>query len=294
MRVLVLGAGGQLGRDLLPALVACGHEVRGTTRSELDATDPSQVQAALAKGNFDRVVNCAAYTKVDQAESEAALAFAINRDGAGLVARVCAEAGVPLCHISTDFVFSQTVVGEPGPWRTTDVPQPKGVYAESKWAGERACQEAGGELFLVRTSWLYGNSGPNFPLAIVGAAARGRELKVVSDQVGCPTWTRDLSLGVAWLLTTTHFGTHHLCGQGSTTWCEFALAVLEGVGLSAKISPVSTAEWGAPAPRPRYSVLDSSEFLSLGGPGLSDWRTALHAYLDSERDGAVGAALSGA
>ena len=294
MRVLVLGAGGQLGTDLLAALADAGHEAVGAGRSEVDVTDDLQVRSALAGGRPDRVVNCAAYTRVDQAESEPELAFAINRDGAGVVAGACAEAGVPLCHISTDFVFGQAVEGTPRPWRTTDDPEPQGVYAKSKREGEVACQEMGGPLYLVRTSWLYGNRGPNFPLAILRAAAARRELRVVSDQVGAPTWTRDLSTAICWLISTPHLGIHHLCGQGATTWYEFARATLEEVGIQARIEPVSTADWGAAAPRPRYSVLDNSRFLELGGPALAEWRSELRDYLGSERDGAVRAALSGA
>ncbi len=293
MRVLVLGAGGQLGTDLLAALADAGHEAVGAGRSEVDVTDDLQVRSALAGGRPDRVVNCAAYTRVDQAESEAALAFAINRDGAAVVARACAEAGIPLCHISTDFVFGQDAADPPRPWRTTDTPRPRGVYATSKRAGEVACQEAGGELYLVRTSWLYGNRGPNFPLTILRAAAQGRSLRVVADQIGAPTWTAELSTAIGWLLTTTHFGIHHLCGRGSASWYELAVATLEEAGLEAGVEPVSTADWGAPAPRPRYSVLDNSDFIALGGPPLSEWRSELREYLTRERDGAVRAALTG-
>ena len=293
MRVLVLGAGGQLGRDLVPALVAFGHEVVGLTRAELDITDARRVTAALHEGRPDVVVNVAAYTKVDLAEREVELAFSINRDGAGLVARACASTGVALCHVSTDFVFSQAPEVPPRPWTVTDRPEPHGVYATSKREGELACLEAGGDLFIVRTSWLYGNSGPNFPLSILRATTRSNQLRVVRDQLGCPTWTRDLSHALAWLVATDNFGTHHLSGAGSCSWYQFARAILEELGVLADLIPVSTSEWGAAAPRPSYSVLDNSEFIRLGGPPMADWRAELQEYLASERDGAVAAALSG-
>jgi dTDP-4-dehydrorhamnose reductase len=293
VRVLVLGAGGQLGTDLLAALGDAGHEAVGARRAEVDVTDDHQVRSALAGHRPERVVNCAAYTKVDQAESESELAFAINRDGARVVAGACAEAGIPLCHISTDFVFGQAAQDPPRPWRTTDTPRPRGVYAKSKRAGEVACRRAGGDLYLVRTSWLYGNRGPNFPLTILRAAARGRELRVVSDQVGAPTWTGELAPAICWLLTTNHFGIHHLCGRGAASWYELAVATLEEVGLPAQVRAVSTEEWGAAAPRPRYSVLDNSAFIELGGPPLAEWRSGLREYLSRERDGAVRAALTG-
>lgn len=275
-------------------LARAGHLPVGVTRAKCDVTDPAQVRGALAESGCERVINCAAYTRVDQAESEAELAFAINRDGAEIVARACAQAEIPLCHISTDFVFGQAPNGEPRPWRVTDIPEPSGVYAQSKRAGEVACQEAGGRLYLVRTSWLYGNSGPNFPLAILRAGARHGQLRVVSDQVGAPTWTWELALAISWLIGTDHFGIHHVCGEGSASWYEFAGATLAEAGVEARIQPVSTAEWGAPAPRPTYSVLDSSQFTALGGPACSPWRMALAEYLRREREGAVGAALASA
>jgi dTDP-4-dehydrorhamnose reductase len=293
MRILVLGAGGQLGRDLVPGLVAAGHEVVGLARADLDITDPDGVASAVEGRSPEVVVNLAAYTKVDLAEREAELAFAINRDGAGLVARACAAAGVPLCHLSTDFVFTQAPQHIPRPWRVADRPDPRGVYATSKREGELACLEAGGDLFIVRTSWLYGNRGPNFPLAILRAATRSNQLRVVQDQIGCPTWTADLSRALAWLVATDNFGIHHLSGAGCCSWYQFARAILDGLGVPAELIPVSTSEWGAAAPRPSYSVLDNSEYISLGGPPLADWQDELRDYLASERDGAVAAALSG-
>lgn len=293
MRVLVLGAGGQLGKDLVPSLRSHGHEVVAAHRKVVDVTDSGAVVAALNQSGPDRVVNCAAYTKVDQAEREPALAFAINRDGARVVAEACAERSIPLCHISTDFVFSQPPPCPAVPWGVSAHPLPKGVYASSKREGELACEAAGGELFLVRTSWLYGNDGPNFPLAILRAAAVGRPLQVVSDQVGSPTWTGALAAALTWLLGTRHFGIFHLSGGGSTSWYEFARAVVQEAGLTAEIHPVTAAEWGAPAPRPSYSVLDNSSFSRLGGPSLPAWRASLATYIEEERQGAVLTATAG-
>jgi dTDP-4-dehydrorhamnose reductase len=293
MRILVLGAGGQLGRDLVPALAAAGHAVEGLSREELDITAEAPVAAALRDRHPDVVVNLAAYTKVDLAEREVELAFAINRDGAALVARACAQAGVPLCHVSTDFVFTQDPGHPPRPWGVTDTPEPRGVYATSKREGELACLDAGGELFIVRTSWLYGNRGPNFPLAILRAATRSKQLRVVRDQLGCPTWTADLSRALAWLIATRNFGIHHLSGAGSCSWYQFAREILDELEIQAELIPVSTAEWGAAAPRPRYSVLDNSEYVQLGGHPLADWKDELREYLLAEREGAVAAALSG-
>ncbi|MHB8333204.1 MAG: SDR family oxidoreductase, partial [Candidatus Dormibacteria bacterium] len=149
MRILILGAAGQLGRELVPRLRDCGHEVVAASRTEVDITNADEVGGALAAAPFDRVVNCAAYTRVDQAEREPELAYAINRDGAAVVARACADLEVPLSHISTDFVFTQAPPTPGRPWQESDRPQPAGVYATSKRAGELACEAAGGPLQVV-------------------------------------------------------------------------------------------------------------------------------------------------
>lgn len=290
----MLGAGGQLGRDLVPQLRQAGHHVVAAGRREVDVADRAQVAQALEVEAFDRVVNCAAYTAVDRAESEPELAYSVNRDGAEAVAVACAREGVALCHLSTDFVFGQSPPQPGRPWEESDQPQPRGVYALSKWEGELACQAAGGRLQLVRTAWLYGSSGPNFPLAICRAAARGRPLLVVSDQSGSPTWTGHLAVALEALLRDGSPGTYHLTGGGSTSWYGFAQRLLERLGLNADLTPVSTAEWGAPAPRPVFSVLANRAWADLGGEPIPDWEQGLAGYLDREREGAVAAALSGA
>lgn len=292
MRILVLGAAGQLGRDLVLRLRECGHQVVAASRAEVDITRPEQVRQALAASNSERVVNCAAYTKVDQAEREPELAYAINRDGAAVVARECADRELPLCHISTDFVFTQAPSAPGRPWTEADEPQPSGVYATSKRAGEIACAAAGGPLQLVRTAWLYGNRGPNFPLAIVRAAALGKPIRVVADQLGSPTWTVDLAVALERLVSTSAQGTFHLSGAGATSWYGFASALLQEVGIGAELTPVTTAEWAAPAPRPSYSVLANQAWRDLGQTPLPDWRVGLENYVAAERGGAIAAAIA--
>lgn len=265
----------------MPQLEARGHQVGARTRQELDICQEGALEMALTEP-WDRVVNCAAYTNVDRAETEPGRADLVNRVGAGMVARACAGARVPLCHISTDFVFGDPPPVPSRPWREEDPPAPRGAYATSKHRGELACRAAGGELFLVRTSWLYGNRGPNFPLAILRAGRRGGPLRVVADQVGCPTWSVDLAEALGRLLGTRAFGTYHLSGAGDTTWWGFATAILEGAGIRLPVVPVSTEEWGAPAPRPRFSVLDNANWRRLGQPPLRGWREALAEYLRSD------------
>jgi dTDP-4-dehydrorhamnose reductase len=287
VRILVLGAGGQLGQELVGTLSRKGHQVTALGRRTLDITDAGAVEAALSGDDYQRVVNCAAYTKVDQAEAEPELAFAVNRDGAGNVARACALRGVPLCHLSTDFVFTQDPPAPPRPWSESDIPAPRGVYAESKRAGEMECLDAGGQLYLVRTAWLYGGSGPNFPLAICRAAAAGRTLRVVADQQGTPTWTGHLAPALALLLEGGAFDLYHLTGSGAATWLQFAEAVLAAVGIQAQVEPTTTAEWGAPAPRPRYSVLDNGQWRHLGLDPLPSWEQGLRGYVAAEAGGAL-------
>jgi len=287
LRILVLGAGGQLGRELTGCLGRSGHEVTALDRRSLDITDQPGVVEAIARGRYERVVNCAAYTRVDQAEAEPELAFAINCDGARNVGLACARAGIPLCHISTDFVFTQEPAEPARPWAEQANPEPRGIYASSKRAGELACLAVGGPLFLVRTSWLYGMTGPNFPLAICRAAkARGR-IRVVADQLGGPTWTGNLAPALGLLLEGEHYGIYHLTGSGATTWFHFAQAVIREVGMDAEVQPTTTAEWGAAAPRPRYSVLDNGHWLQLGMAPLPAWEQGLRGYVRSERDGAL-------
>ncbi|MGH7639722.1 MAG: dTDP-4-dehydrorhamnose reductase [Candidatus Dormibacteria bacterium] len=293
MRVLVLGAAGQLGQDLLRHLGATGHQALGLNRSGLDVSDRAAVQQVVSNCGCAAVVNCAAYTKVDQAEKEPALAYAVNRDGAANVAQACLRAGIPLCQLSTDFVFGQEAPAPARPWSESEEPWPLGVYAQSKRAGELSCLESGVHLFLVRTSWLYGGRGPNFPLSICRAARQGRQLRVVDDQVGSPTFTSDLAGALVQLLSTGAWGTYHLTGSGATTWFEFAKAVLAETGIRAQVSPVSSALWGAPAPRPRYSVLANDRWKALGLPPLPAWPDALRRYVASERQGAFAETLEG-
>lgn len=286
MRILVLGAGGQLGRELSRSLDLGGHQVTALDRRALDITDAAAVAAAVQPGGYHRVVNCAAYTKVDQAESEPELAFAINRDGAKNVGLACARAEVALCHVSTDFVFTQEPDEPAHPWTEQDAPQPRGVYAESKRAGELECLALGGPLYLVRTAWLYGMGGPNFPLAICRAAAARGQVSVVADQVGSPTWTGDLAAALGGLLDGEWFGLYHLTSSGATTWFHFAEAILREVGIAAQVKPTTTVEWGAAAPRPRYSVLDNGRWRELGMAALPAWEQGLRGYLASQREGA--------
>lgn len=270
MRVLVVGAGGQLGRELV------GLGATGLTRAECDIAQTGAAARALDEHRPEAVVNCAAWTRVDAAEQERGAAFRANADGPALLAQVCNRAGVLLLHVSTDYVFDGTA--------TSPIPEdapthPLGVYGESKLAGEEAVRAAASLHQIVRTSWLYGQDGPNFVLTMLRLGAEREELRVVADQRGAPTWTGHLAPALLRLLEHGAPGTYHLTNSGETTWCDFARAIMAAAGLRARVEPTTTAEYGAPAPRPAYSVLDNAAWRSLGEAPLPGWNEGLAAYL---------------
>lgn len=279
MRVCILGAGGMLGSDLLAVLGS--DSVVGLTRAEADVTDAPALRATLERIRPEALVNCAAYTKVDDCETQREHAFAVNGTGAGNVAAACAAVGARLVHVSTDYVFDGTAtvpIPEDAP------PHPIGVYGESKLAGERAVQEHLPDALIVRTAWLYGRGGPNFVDTMLRLAAERDTLTVVNDQRGAPTSTRDLAQAIAALLQHDVTGPLHVTNSGDCTWFEFARFIFAHAGLShVEVRPTTTTEFGRPAPRPAYSVLDCSRYVSVAGTPLRSWQEALVVYLEARR-----------
>jgi len=268
-----------LGTDLVQEL-ASAHEVVGVDLPEVDLREPGSLTRALAESKPDAVVNTAAFTRVDDCEAQRDLAFAVNGDGAGNLARACAAAGARLIHISTDYVFGGDGVR---PWREDDPTAPRGVYAQSKHAGEQAIAREleDGAWTTVRTQWLFGKNGPNFVEAILRQVKPGARLRVVADQRGRPTWTRDLARGLRWILETERsHGYVNVANDGEATWHEFAEAIARATGVDdVQVAPIATADAARPAPRPAYSVLDLGKFRSIAGRLLPDWRAALDGYL---------------
>jgi dTDP-4-dehydrorhamnose reductase len=278
MRVLVTGARGQLGSDVVRVLGAAGIALLTPGRDELDLLAPDSIDRSVAAYRPDWIVNCAAYTRVDLAESEAELAFAVNRDATGRLAAAAARHGARLLHISTDFVFNGR---QSRPYRETDAPDPLGVYGQSKLAGEQAVAAALPDAVIVRTSWVYGIHGHNFVKTMLRLALQGRPLRVVDDQIGVPTWAQDIAAVLLRLISADARGLFHYASAGSTSWHGFAQAVLDEAAAldfaleTRSVEPIPTTAYPTAATRPAYSVLDTGKIerrLALAIPG---WRDSL-------------------
>ena len=275
MRLLVTGAGGQLGADLLR--VARGHEVVGPTRAELDVTDPAAVERVIKEVRPDAVLNAAAYTAVDAAETDEATAAAVNAEAPAMLARACALHGAGLVHVSTDYVFA----GDADTPYPVDAPVgPRSAYGRTKLAGERAVRELLPERsWVVRTAWVYGASGGNFVRTMARLESTRDTVEVVDDQRGSPTWSGDLAGGLLALVEGGPApGVYHCTNAGETTWYGLARAVFEELGADPeRVRPTTTAAFPRPAPRPAYSVLSPVAWLAAGLPAPRPWRDALHA-----------------
>jgi dTDP-4-dehydrorhamnose reductase len=278
--ILITGGGGMLAQALVRTLRARGHAAVALDRAALDVTSDAAVRDAFRTHRPTLLLNCAAHTKVDLCEEQEALASAINGDAVGLLAKVCKEHGAALVHYSTDFVFDGSGTR---PYRPDDPVNPLSAYGRSKLLGEQKLQANAPDRWLIcRTAWLYGANGPCFPRTMVNAARAGKPLKVVSDQVGSPTFTDDLAAATLDLLDAGANGIWHVTNAGQTNWFEFTAAILEEFGLTADLSPTTSAEWFKIRPnsahRPAYSVLDVAPLEQKIGRPMRHWRDALRTY----------------
>lgn len=276
MKVLVVGAGGLLGSELVPAL-ARGHDVTATGRAELDVRREKAVRDFIRNVGPEVVVNCAAYTNVDGAESAFEEAFAVNAAGPRNLALAARDVGARLIHVSTDYVFD----GRAGrPYVESDPANPEGVYARSKWMGEQLVREIGGDFSIVRTQALYGPTGPSFLKAILARVDAGEPLRVVDDQFVAPTRAGDLAEALRRILEDGGPGTWHASANGECSWYEFAQAILAEIGRPEHpLAAISTAELGRPAPRPPASVLRNLHLEMTIGDTLPHWRVGLRTHL---------------
>jgi dTDP-4-dehydrorhamnose reductase len=278
MRILVTGAAGMLGQDLIPALQAAGHEAIACGRAQLDVTDWPQVREVIAHWRPDAIIQAAAVTDVDGAERNPLDAFKVNVQGTRHVALACQEFNVPLVYISSDYVFDgkgQTPYLE---WAPT---QPPGVYGQSKLGGEQAVRELLTRFYIVRTSWLYGAGGKNFVETMRRLGRTQARVRVVADQLGQPTWTVPLSRAIVALIATGCYGTHHLSGQGVTSWHGFAARIMALDGHATCVDAISSTELDRPAPRPAWSVMANVNALLSGVAPLPPWEESLAEYLAS-------------
>lgn len=279
MRIALIGAAGQLGTDLQRHLTG---EVVSLTHADVEVTQPDSIHAMLDRVQPDMVVNTAAYNLVDKAETEFEAAMAVNAWGPRNLALACAQRRLRLVHISTDYVFGLES-GVNTPRRESDLPGPQGVYAASKLLGEYFVRSLCPQHFVIRTCGLYGQAATkakgNFVLTMLRLAKEKPQLKVVADQRCVPSYTRDVAEAIAALVQTDAYGLYHATNSGESSWFEVAREAVRLAGLTTPILPITTAEFGAPAARPEYSVLDCSKITGVTGLPLRPWKDALAAYL---------------
>jgi dTDP-4-dehydrorhamnose reductase len=273
MKLLVTGAAGMLGRDVMLAAGNAGHDVVGFGRAELDITDPAGLARKFDLERPDIVINCAAWTDVDGAEAAEEEAFAVNGAGAGNVAAAAAEVGASVVYVSSDYIFDGV---KGAPYVESDQVAPLSAYGRTKLAGEEATIAANKRHFVVRSAWLFGIGGPNFVETMLRLAGSGNEVLVVRDQIGSPTYTWHLAYGVVRLIEGIEFGIHHMAAAGQCSWYEFAREIFEQAKVECKVLSITTEEFGRPAPRPPFSALTSQREHAIR---LPSWQDGLAGYL---------------
>ena len=267
--ILITGANGMFGQDAAELFAKSGYKVLKATKDDLDVTNFAAVKSFFSKINPDFVLHAAAYTKVDDAEKDRESAFAINALGAKNVAIASAKKNVPVIFISTDYVFDGT---KNSLYFPSDPVNPQTVYGASKLLGEENVRLENPQHFIVRTSWLYGKYGKNFVDTMLNISKNQTVIKVVNDQFGCPTWTRDLANGIKTLIESdAKFGTYQICGKGVTSWFEFAKKIFEIAKVEVEVLPVSTEEFPRPAPRPKYSAMENGGLCGAWEDGLRNY-----------------------
>lgn len=289
-RILLIGANGQVGWELRRTLAGMGEviaaSIEGGYGPIVDLLDKGLLKRLVDESRPDAVVNAAAYTAVDKAETERAIARRINAEAVGELGALLAVRGIPIVHYSTDFVFDGTAKS---PYTEDAAPGPLNVYGATKLGGEQALLESGAPALVLRTSWVYGARGANFLLTMLKLFREREELRIVDDQIGSPTWSRMLAEMTALVLyrvlrgdldLKAVGGLYHLTGSGQVSWYGFASAILERSGLKCRLIPISSSEYPAPAKRPAYSVLDNRRFQQTFGLYMPDWRESLDQCLE--------------
>lgn len=269
MKVLVTGANGMLGQDLCPILEDLDYEVIESDINNLDIINELLTHKVITNEKPDVVIHCAAYTNVDKAEEEFEQVKLINVVGTENVAKACAKNDAILVYVSTDYVFDGK---KQAPYEVDDKPNPINNYGLTKFQGEEVVKKYCKDYYIARTSWLYGHHGKNFVETMI-AHKNDEILKVVNDQTGCPTWTVELANGIIKMLEEFEYGTYHICGNGQTSWYEFAKEIFEYLDISVNLQPCKTEDYPRPAKRPQYSAMNNHKI-------CRNWKQALHDYLD--------------
>ncbi|MDC0702642.1 dTDP-4-dehydrorhamnose reductase [Priestia sp. AB] len=279
-KVLITGANGQLGKELVELFTEKGFEVYGFGRDKMDITNQAQVQEVINTLKPDIVLHSAAHTQVDLAESEPDQAFLINAYGTRNVAVAAEAVGAKLVYVSTDYVFDGTT---DEPYNEFSPTSPLGVYGKTKLAGEQFVRDLHSKFFIVRTSWVYGKHGANFVKTMLKLGEERKELSVVSDQIGCPTYTLDLANSILEIVTSEKYGIYHVSNSGSCSWYEFAKAIFEEAGIDIQVNPCTTEEFPRPAARPAYSVFKHMSLQLNGFQQPREWKEGLLHFLSQQR-----------
>ena len=275
MKILITGANGMLGTDLKEVLK--NEEVIATDLPEVDITNKEQIVDFVNKHNPDVIINSAAYTDVDGCETNETIAYDVNVKGCENLAIAAKQSESTLVHISTDYVFNGD---NTKPWEENDKTGPISVYGKTKLQGELAIKKTFNNFFIIRTAWLYGINGNCFPKTMLDLSKNHKEISVVNDQVGSPTYTNDLAIAISQLIKTDYYGTYHVTNSGSCSWYEFAKLIFELSKIDVEVKPVTTSEFPRPAPRPKYSVLSNNMWKNNGFEPLRDYKIAIEEYLN--------------
>lgn len=276
MKVLVTGATGQLGTDLMTELHKREINAVGIGSKDCDITNMSEVRKCISKYEPTVIIHCACYTAVDKAEEETEKCILVNATGTENIVKVCKENNIELMYISTDYVFDGkgTI-----PWKTNAIRNPQSVYGKSKYMGEIAVQNNLTNYYIVRISWIYGLHGKNFVKAILKKAETSNEILVVNDQIGTPTYTVDIAKAITDIIRSRKFGIYHVSNEGYCSWFEFAKKVFEKMDKEVNVVPISSDEYPAKADRPKNSRLDKSEYINNGFEPLPNWENALERFI---------------
>lgn len=281
MKILIIGCNGQLGYDMVLVCKKKGHTVFGIDLPEIDITNRTSVRNTIKKINPDTIINCAAYTAVDECENNQETAYAVNAEGVANIAHAANSINATVVHFSTDYVFDGL---KSSPYIESDVTNPQSVYGKSKLEGEKQLLSITDKHFIFRIAWLYGNHGNNFVKTIHNLALsklkKNQPLKVVNDQFGTPTYTKNICSQILSVIPTDNFGIYHCTNEGECIWFDFASYIAKHLKLNIEIIPCSTTEFPRPAPRPPYSVLENNHLKSLGLNCMPHWKEAFKAFIE--------------